>query len=281
MPKPEERQAHALEKIANEARRIGNILEAFNKSFVELTRTIMGWMEEDVEEINRVSSMVNVSDDEFSGRTVKVIDKNEERYGERGVVTGVNSLGVFVKFEGTVLPWPFHSSQIEFEGDTGVTPEGLRKDRETIGDSNRKYGWSDRPEEGAQPLTETEMEQRRVAMQGMVRPRWWIGALVKVIDPKSSFYGERGVLTELFENSAGLDFGSYRRAFDYYKLALVSNTTVEERRTRCTHENVNLCNAEGCPGAPEVLYKNEQVLKDQMESGDLAQGDVDRGNDGP
>lgn len=78
-------------------------------------------------------------------------------------------------------------------------------------------------------LTESELEQRRISMLGMSAPNWQTGALIKVIDPRSPHFGSTGVVTELHRTCLDLDFGSSVGEYDYYQVALVSNTTVNER----------------------------------------------------
>lgn len=79
-------------------------------------------------------------------------------------------------------------------------------------------------------LTESELEQRRISMLGMSAPNWQTGALIKVIDPRSPHFGSTGVVTELHRTCLDLDFGSSVGEYDYYQVALVSNTTVNERK---------------------------------------------------
>lgn len=108
-------------------------------------------------------------------------------------------------------------------------------------------------------LTPEEFERRRLACEGMSAPNWVIGAVVQVIDPSSMRYRRRGLVQQLHEDCVDIDFGDGGGDFNYYKLALITNTTVEERNRVMVGEDIDESDAiqtiDDVPMAREILHE--------------------------
>lgn len=140
MPSHEERQTQYIQKISVEVAKIAKIFEAMNTNLAEIGKMMRADIESRVEvmasaleeyEKNVVTAPFSRGNTSFDlhqlvGSTVRVCDEHDERFSQRGKVTGINHLGILVKFENEVVPTNFfREDQLELipkSKDGGVVP---------------------------------------------------------------------------------------------------------------------------------------------------------------
>lgn len=83
-------------------------------------------------------------------------------------------------------------------------------------------------------LTIEEFEERKQMMLAHP-PNWVVGARVMVVDPTSRRHRQIGLVEALHKDCVDLAFGRSVGDFNYYKVALIENTTVEERVAKAGH----------------------------------------------
>lgn len=79
-------------------------------------------------------------------------------------------------------------------------------------------------------LTAEEFAERKLFCSNIAMPGWVMGALVQVIDPADSNYGRRAVVRHIDAQIIGVVFGMHSGEYQQYQLALISNSTEEERQ---------------------------------------------------